>query len=108
MVTKSKTTTKVTSVDGRRGSMVISPQATLAWSRIPMDSKYEILASFKAATPLADKLVNTDDGVLRVRRIPSGYRVVYESGENHDTIVSVLTPREASLARANPKVKAKS
>ena len=87
----------------KRGSTAISPQAMLAWSRIPTHRKDEILASFRHVTQASDanvKTVKVGTQVLKVRRMSSGFRVVYEPGSDRDTIVSVLTPREAGLVRA--------
>ena len=91
------------SATSKRGSTAISPQAMLAWNRIPTHSKDEILASFKHVTQASDanvKTVRVGTQLLKVRRMTSGFRVVYEPGDDRDTIVSVLTPREAGLVRA--------
>jgi hypothetical protein len=91
------------SVTSARDNTAISPQAMLAWSRVPTRSKDEILASFRHVTQASDanvKTVKVGTQVLKVRRLSSGFRVVYEPGDDRDTIVSVLTPREAGLVRA--------
>lgn len=83
-------------------STAISPWATLAWGRIPSHTKAEIIAAVEQASPPDDantKIINVDNKVLKVRQIASGFRVIYESGDGGNTIVSVLTPREAGLAR---------
>jgi hypothetical protein len=86
----------------RLGSTVISPRAMLAWGRIPSHKKAEIIAAVEQATAASDahtKIVKVGSQVLKVRNMSSGFRVIYEQGDDGNTIVSVLTPREARLAR---------
>lgn len=86
----------------RPGSTAISPRAMLAWARIPSHNKAEIIAAIEHASPASDahtKIVKVGNQVLKVRNMSSGFRVVYESGDDRNTIVSVLTPREARLRR---------
>lgn len=85
-----------------RRSTAISPWAMLAWGRIPSHDKAEIIAAVEQTSPGDDaniKIVTVGAQVLKVRSMASGFRVIYESGDDQNTIVSVLTPREARLAR---------
>lgn len=75
----------------------ISPQVMLAWNRIPFQNKQEIIAAVEHEDA-SDKVVKIGKQTLNVRNFSSGFCVVYEPGETHNTIVSVLTPREAKLA----------
>ena len=86
----------------RPGSTAISPRAMLAWGRIPSHNKAEIIAAVEQASPASDahtKIVKVGTQVLKVRNMSSGFRVIYEQGDDRNTIVSVMTPREARLAR---------
>lgn len=74
----------------------------LAWSRIPSRNKAEIIEALEQASTATDdrsKIVKVGTKVLTVRNIPSGFRVIYEQGDDRNTIISVLTPREARLAK---------
>jgi hypothetical protein len=82
-------------------STAISPWAMLAWGRIPSHKKAEIIAALEQALPADDgntKIIEVGAQVLKVRNMASGFRVIYETGDDRNTIVSVLTPREARLA----------
>ena len=84
----------------RPGSTAISPQAMLAWGRIPSHNKAEIIAAVEQNSPASDantKIVKVGTQVLKVRNVSSGFRVIYEPGDGHNTIVSVLRPRETRL-----------
>lgn len=85
------------------GSTAISPQAMLAWGRIPSRYKAEIIAAFEqapvSASDIKTKSFTVGSQVLKVREMLSGFHVVYEQDDDRNTIVSVLTPREARLAR---------
>lgn len=84
------------------GRTSISPLAVLAWGRIPSHIKTDILTALEQAPPDGDadtNIFNIGAQVFKVRTMGSGFRVVYEPGDNCNTIVSVLTPREARLAR---------
>lgn len=88
-------------VANSRRSTAISPWAMLAWGRIPSHNKAEIIAAVEQASPASDaniKIVKIGAQVLKVHNMASGFRVIYESGDDRNTIVSVLTPREARLA----------
>ncbi len=98
---RAKAKSVLRSTTGSRSSTTISPQAMLAWSRIPTQSKEEILATFRHSpqrTNYTVKTVKVGTQLLNIRKMPSGFRVVFESENDHDTIVSILTPREARLA----------
>lgn len=83
------------------GSTTISPRAMLAWSRIPSHNKAEIIEALEASPATDDhsKIVKVGTKMLTVRNIPSGFRVIYEQGDDRNTIISILTPREARLAK---------
>lgn len=86
----------------RLGNTAIAPRAVLAWGRIPSQDKAEILAVVERPSAAGDgntKTVRVGEQMLTVRNMSSGFRVVYESGADRNTIISVLTPREAGLAR---------
>jgi len=71
-----------------------------AWSRIPSNAKIEILNAVEQPSSTPDpsvKAVKVDGQTLMVKKMSSGFRVLYEPGTDHNTIVSVLTPREAGL-----------
>jgi hypothetical protein len=79
----------------------IAPQARQAWERIPQRFKVEIVEEFKkpsVASVSNTKTVKVGPKTLSVRRMSSGFQVVYEPGSDRDTIVSVLTAREARVA----------
>ncbi|MPQ55370.1 hypothetical protein [Duganella sp. FT27W] len=80
----------------------ISAPAKLAWGRIPSRFKTEIIAAVEQRSPDSDastKIVKVGSQLLKVRNVASGFRVIYEPGEDGNTIVSVLTPREVRLAK---------
>lgn len=80
----------------------ISSPAKLAWGRIPSRFKTEIIAAVEQRSPESDastKIVKVGNQRLKVRNVASGFRVIYEPGEDGNTIISVLTPREVRLAR---------
>ncbi|MES2756031.1 MAG: hypothetical protein V4693_01555 [Pseudomonadota bacterium] len=86
----------------RLASVAVSPRAMLAWGRIPSHNKAEIIAAIGQASPEGDantRIVKVGPQVLKVRSVSSGFRVIYEPGDDRNTIVSVMTPREARLAR---------
>src|SRR5262249_49501626 len=94
------TLTKPKVTEHKVGCTFISPQAMLAWSRIPSHYKAEIISAVEQKTPISDantKIVKVGTQVLKIQNISSGFRVVYEAGDDRNTIVSVLTPREARL-----------
>lgn len=81
-------------------SIEISPQALQAWSRIPSVAKVEILAAVERPSSVRDgtvKTVKVGNQMLMVKKMTSGFRVLYEQGLDRNIIVSVLTPREAGL-----------
>ena len=70
--------------------------------RIPMRNKAEILAAVEQRSPakIEDaKVIKIGSQVLKVRNLSSGFRVIYESAPDRNTIVSILTPREVRFAR---------
>lgn len=99
-LTKPKSTTNSTPPH-RLGSTEISARAMFAWGRIPSKNKAEIIAAVEqTSTGEAEpKTVKLGNQTLKVRNISSGFRVIYETRDDHNTIVSVLTPREARLAK---------
>jgi len=84
------------------GSTSISPEAMQAWGRIPQQHKTEIIEAVErpSAGSMADtKSVKVGTKLLTVRSMPSGFKVVYEPDNGHNTIVLVMTPREARLVK---------
>lgn len=82
----------------RRAGAAIAPQAMLTWTRLPEQSKREILAAVDSPPKINDHNIKTakvGGQLFMIRRMPSGFRVVFESSEDRNTIVSVLTPSEA-------------
>lgn len=79
----------------------ISPEAAQAWGRIPQQNKFEIIEAVgRPQIAGADtKTVKVGAKLFTVQRVSSGFRVVYEPGNDRNTIVSVLTPREALLVQ---------
>jgi hypothetical protein len=73
----------------------------VSWNRIPSQAKAEIVeaVSCDSRSDIAarGKQVTIDDRVLTVQDVSSGYRVIYERSATANTIISVLTPREAKL-----------
>ena len=87
----------------RSGTTSISPEAIQAWGRIPQEHKTEIIEAIERPTSasMADtKSVQVGTKLLTVRSLSSGFRVVYEPGVGRNTIVSVLTPREAGVVKS--------
>jgi hypothetical protein len=85
------------------GTTSISPEAMQAWGRIPQQYKTEIIEAVErpsGASKADTKSVKVGTKLLTVRRMSSGFRVVYEPGNGRNTIVSVMTPREARLVKA--------
>lgn len=83
------------------GTTSISPEAMQAWGRIPQHYKAEIIEAVEhpsAANKAEVKSVKIGTKLLTVRRMSSGFRVVYDPSNGRNTIVSVMTPREARLA----------
>lgn len=81
-------------------STSISPEAMQAWERIPQHSKNEIIEAVERPSALNKantKSIKIGARTFTIRRVPSGFRVVYEPGKGRNTIVSVMTPREARL-----------
>lgn len=88
------------SVAPKRGTPEISPDAMLAWGRIPSSYKVEILDAVKHASAEGKtQSLKVGKKVLTIGKSSSGFRVVFEAGQDRDTIVSVITPREARLLR---------
>ncbi|MGN4069869.1 hypothetical protein ACS0Y7_35240 [Burkholderia gladioli] len=84
----------------KRGNPEIAPDALLAWGRIPASAQKEILDVLKLTTPNAKaktRHLRVGKSEFSVRQSSSGFRVVYEVGNDRDKIVSVFTPREAAL-----------
>lgn len=84
----------------KRGNPEIAPDAMLAWGRISATAQKEILDVLKLTTPTAEagtKHLRVGKSEFNVRQSSSGFRVVYEVGNDRDKIVSVFTPREAAL-----------
>lgn len=84
------------------GTTSISPEAMQAWGRIPQQYKTEIIEAVEhpsAASEADTKSVKVGTKLLTVRSMSSGFRVVYEPGNGCNTIVSVMTPREARLVK---------
>ncbi|MGU3778991.1 hypothetical protein [Burkholderia metallica] len=84
----------------KRGNPEIAPDAMLAWGRIPASAQKEILAVLKLTSPAAEaktKHLRVGKSEFSVRQSSSGFRVVYQVGNDRDKIVSVFTPREAAL-----------
>ena len=80
----------------------ISPEAAQAWGRIPQQTKFEIIEAVGRPSQAggADTTpVKVGPKFFTVQQVSSGFRVVYEPGHDRNTIVSVLTPREALLAQ---------
>jgi len=79
----------------------ISPEAAQAWGRIPQQNKFEIIEAVErpAQDGAGTKTVQVGAKRFTVQQVSSGFRVVYEPGNDRNTIVSVLTPREALLAQ---------
>ena len=83
------------------GTISISPEAMQAWGRIPQQYKTEIIEAVERPPSEADtKSVQVGTKILTVRRMSSGFKVVYEPGNGRNTIVSVMTPREAGLVKS--------
>lgn len=84
------------------GTTSISPEAMQAWGRIPQQYKTEIIEAVEhpSATNRADtKSVKVGTKLLTVREMSSGFKVVYDPSNGRNTIVSVMTPREARLVK---------
>ncbi|MGZ3182944.1 MAG: hypothetical protein ACXU8N_10930 [Telluria sp.] len=82
------------------GSTTISPDAMQAWGRIPQRYKAEIIAAVEGIAPLPGakiKTVQIGNKRYTIQQMSSGFCVVFEPGSGRNTIVSVLTPREARL-----------
>ena len=80
----------------------IADQALQAWSRIPSNTKVEILKAVEQPCTVRDasvKTVKVGEQTLMVKKMSSGFRVLYEPGIDSNTIVSVLTPREVGLLK---------
>lgn len=79
----------------------ISAEAMVAWNRIPIEAKMAIVEAVSHDTrpdqPAEAKQVKIGDQLLAVQDVSSGFRVVYSRGAMANTILSVLTPREAKL-----------
>jgi hypothetical protein len=79
----------------------ISADAMVSWNRIPVQAKAEIVDALsydsRDGGAAAGKQVKIDNRVLTVQEVSSGYRVIYERSATANTILSVLTPREAKL-----------
>jgi hypothetical protein len=78
----------------------ISAEALVSWNRIPSQAKAAIVEAVSHDTHAGagrGKQVEIDNRVLTVQDVPSGYRVIYERSATANTILSVLTPREAKL-----------
>ena len=81
-------------------STSISPEAMQAWGRIPQQYKSEIIEAVERPAELNEvdtKFVKIGKRTFTIRRVPSGFSVVFEPGNGRNTIVSVMTPREARL-----------
>jgi len=101
-----KLTAQRAELQAPRGNSVkstsISAQAMQAWSRIPSNTKVEILAAVERPSSVSDasvKTVKVGKQTLMLKKMSSGFRVLYEPGTDRNTIVSVLTPREAGLLK---------
>lgn len=84
------------------GTTSISPEAMQAWERLPQQHKTEIIEAVErpsAANKADTKSVKIGTKIFTVRRMSSGFRVVYEPGNGRNVIVSVMTPREARLVK---------
>jgi hypothetical protein len=84
------------------GSTTISPEAEQAWCRVRQEDKAEIIAEVEHLSARPDatiKTVQIGDKRYKVQQTASGFRVVFEHGSDRNTIVSVLTPREARLVK---------
>ncbi|GAB2840063.1 hypothetical protein GCM10027277_03760 [Pseudoduganella ginsengisoli] len=84
------------------GTTSISPEAMQAWGRIPQQYKTEIIEAVErpsAAGGAETKSVKVGTKTFTVRRVSSGFRVVYDPSNGRNTIVSVMTPREARLVK---------
>lgn len=84
------------------GTTSISPEAMQAWGRIPQQYKAEIIEAVErpsAASKAATTSVRVGSKTLTVRKMSSGFRVVYDPSNGRNTIVSVMTPREARLVK---------
>jgi hypothetical protein len=82
------------------GSTAISPEAMQAWERIPQHEKTAIIEAIERPSPpgsIDTKTIEVGPTLLTVRTMSSGFRVVYEPGNGRNTIVSVITPREAQF-----------
>lgn len=89
--------------------ITIAPQALVGWERLPPATQAEIgkvlqhrLGNYPATdgTPDPfDRALKVGDERVRVRRLASGFRVVYMQSESEITVVAVLTPREAAMGR---------
>lgn len=83
-------------------STAVSPEAMQAWERLPQHNKAEIIEAVERpslASSADTSTVKVGPKLLTVRRMSSGFRVVYEPGNGRNTIVSVMTPREARLVK---------
>jgi hypothetical protein len=76
-------------------SLVVSPQAMLAWDGVPPEDKLELQQVLagpeRHRVPLRTMEVARRTFVLQ--RLASGFVIVYEPAEAN-TVVSVLTPHE--------------
>lgn len=87
--------------------MTIAPQALIGWERLSRSTQAEIDKALRhrlwdyratdAPPDPFDRVLNIGDERIRVRRLASGFRVVYVQSEDQITVVAVLTPREAAM-----------
>jgi hypothetical protein len=88
-------------VERQKVDTAIAEDAKQSWNRIPSLAKAQIVEAVSASSRSAfgphRKQVMIDNRVLTVQEVSSGYRVIYERSTTANTILSVLTPREAKL-----------
>lgn len=91
----------------QHSKITIAPQALIGWERLPPATQAEISKVLRhrlrnylvtdASPDPFDRALKIGDERVRVRRLASGFRVVYMQSEGEITVVAVLTPREAAM-----------